>query len=186
MNDLMRFPLGILTGVGFIGAGAILRRDDIVVGVTSAATLWYVTVVGLCIGAGHSASRHCGPLSSAAARFGCWRGWKTGCAAQPRLTVSVEIDGGNLDETALRRLLEDAGLKVLRTRAAVSGPAGIGKSISDPLSSSACPANRKCRRSVKRSRARQARGQAGVEALSLLAPPHRTHGRRNIRLWLPR
>jgi putative Mg2+ transporter-C (MgtC) family protein len=29
MNDLMRFPLGILTGVGFIGGGTILRRDDI-------------------------------------------------------------------------------------------------------------------------------------------------------------
>src|ERR1700749_4696310 len=40
MNDLMRLPLGILTGVGFIGGGAILQRGDIVVGVTPAATLW--------------------------------------------------------------------------------------------------------------------------------------------------
>jgi putative Mg2+ transporter-C (MgtC) family protein len=32
MNDLMRLPLGILTGVGSIGGGAILRRDDMVVG----------------------------------------------------------------------------------------------------------------------------------------------------------
>jgi putative Mg2+ transporter-C (MgtC) family protein len=52
MNDLMRFPLGILTGVGFIGAGAILRRDNVVVGVTTAATLWLMTVVGLCFGGG--------------------------------------------------------------------------------------------------------------------------------------
>ena len=52
MNDLMRLPLGILTGVGFIGAGAILRRRDIVLGVTTAATLWYVTVIGLCFGGG--------------------------------------------------------------------------------------------------------------------------------------
>jgi putative Mg2+ transporter-C (MgtC) family protein len=52
MNDLMRFPLGILTGVGFIGGGAILRRDNIVVGVTTAATLWLVTVIGLCLGGG--------------------------------------------------------------------------------------------------------------------------------------
>jgi len=29
MNDLMRLPLGILTGVGFIGGGVILRRHDI-------------------------------------------------------------------------------------------------------------------------------------------------------------
>jgi uncharacterized membrane protein YhiD involved in acid resistance len=50
--DMMRLPLGILTGVGFIGAGAIIRRDEFVVGVTTAATLWFASVVGLCFGAG--------------------------------------------------------------------------------------------------------------------------------------
>src|SRR6201987_874654 len=48
----MRLPLGILTGVGFIGAGAIVRKADIVVGVTTAATMWFATVVGLCLGGG--------------------------------------------------------------------------------------------------------------------------------------
>jgi uncharacterized membrane protein YhiD involved in acid resistance len=52
MNDLMRLPLGILTGVGFIGGGAILSRGDMVVGVTTAATLWLATVIGLCLGGG--------------------------------------------------------------------------------------------------------------------------------------
>lgn len=50
--DLMRLPLGILTGVGFIGAGAIVRKDDMVLGVTTAGTLWFSTVVGLCLGGG--------------------------------------------------------------------------------------------------------------------------------------
>ncbi|HEX3810773.1 MAG TPA: MgtC/SapB family protein [Rhizomicrobium sp.] len=53
--DLMRFPLGILTGVGFIGAGAVLRRGSIVQGVTTAATMWFVTVIGLCFGGGQLA-----------------------------------------------------------------------------------------------------------------------------------
>jgi putative Mg2+ transporter-C (MgtC) family protein len=53
--DLMRLPLGILSGVGFIGAGAILRKDGLVKGLTTAATLWFVTVVGLCFGAGQLA-----------------------------------------------------------------------------------------------------------------------------------
>jgi putative Mg2+ transporter-C (MgtC) family protein len=53
--DVMRLPLGILTGVGFIGGGAILRRGDLVLGVTTAATLWFVTVVGLCFGGGQLA-----------------------------------------------------------------------------------------------------------------------------------
>jgi putative Mg2+ transporter-C (MgtC) family protein len=50
--DLMRLPLGILTGMGFIGAGAVLRRDGLVLGVTTASTLWFVTVIGLCFGGG--------------------------------------------------------------------------------------------------------------------------------------
>lgn len=50
--DLMRLPLGILSGMGFIGAGAILRKENLVLGVTTAATLWFVTVMGLCFGGG--------------------------------------------------------------------------------------------------------------------------------------
>ncbi|HEY6467555.1 MAG TPA: MgtC/SapB family protein [Candidatus Acidoferrales bacterium] len=50
--DIMRLPLGILSGIGFIGAGAIIKRADLVVGVTTAATLWFVTVMGLCFGGG--------------------------------------------------------------------------------------------------------------------------------------
>ena len=50
--DLMRLPLGILSGMGFIGGGAILRKGDLVLGVTTAATLWFITVTGLCFGGG--------------------------------------------------------------------------------------------------------------------------------------
>jgi putative Mg2+ transporter-C (MgtC) family protein len=50
--DLMRLPLGILSGMGFIGAGAILRKGNVVRGITTAATLWFVTVMGLCFGGG--------------------------------------------------------------------------------------------------------------------------------------
>lgn len=50
--DLMRLPLGILSGMGFIGAGAILRKGNLVHGITTAATLWFVTMMGLCFGGG--------------------------------------------------------------------------------------------------------------------------------------
>lgn len=50
--DVMRLPLGILCGMGFIGAGAIVRHGDMVSGVTTAATLWLVTVIGFCFGSG--------------------------------------------------------------------------------------------------------------------------------------
>jgi len=48
----MRLPLGILSGIGFIGAGAIVPRDNFVSGVTTAATIWILTVLGLCFGGG--------------------------------------------------------------------------------------------------------------------------------------
>jgi putative Mg2+ transporter-C (MgtC) family protein len=53
--DPMRLPLGILTGVGFIGAGTIVKKGDLITGVTTAATLWLVTVIGLCFGSGQLA-----------------------------------------------------------------------------------------------------------------------------------
>ena len=53
--DLMRLPLGILSGMGFIGAGANVRKDNLVHGLTTAATLWFVTGLGLCFGGGQLA-----------------------------------------------------------------------------------------------------------------------------------
>ncbi len=67
--DLMRLPLGILSGMGFIGAGTILRRDNLVLGVTTAATLWFTTVMGLCFGGGQLG------LGTAALALGCGTLW---------------------------------------------------------------------------------------------------------------
>jgi putative Mg2+ transporter-C (MgtC) family protein len=50
--DTMRLPLGILSGIGFIGAGAIIKRGELAIGVTTAAAIWFVTVMGLCFGGG--------------------------------------------------------------------------------------------------------------------------------------
>ncbi len=44
---------GILTGVGFIGAGVVLRRGQAVLGVTTAATIFAVAGLGIVIGYGH-------------------------------------------------------------------------------------------------------------------------------------
>jgi putative Mg2+ transporter-C (MgtC) family protein len=50
--DLMRLPLGILSGIGFIGAGAIIKKENGATGVTTAATLWFSTMLGLLFGGG--------------------------------------------------------------------------------------------------------------------------------------
>lgn len=53
--EMMRLPLGILSGIGFIGAGVIIKQDRKVSGVTTTATIWSVTVLGLLFGAGSRA-----------------------------------------------------------------------------------------------------------------------------------
>ncbi len=44
---------GIVTGVGFIGAGVIFREREGVYGITSAANLWAVAIIGITIGLGY-------------------------------------------------------------------------------------------------------------------------------------
>jgi putative Mg2+ transporter-C (MgtC) family protein len=51
--DPARLGAGILTGIGFLGAGTILRHENTIRGITTAATLWFVTVLGLTFGSGY-------------------------------------------------------------------------------------------------------------------------------------
>ncbi|MDQ1089732.1 MgtC/SapB family protein [Siphonobacter sp. SORGH_AS_1065] len=48
-----RLAAGIVTGIGFLGAGVIFRGDSKVIGITTAATIWTVAAVGMGIGAGY-------------------------------------------------------------------------------------------------------------------------------------
>jgi len=51
--DAARVASGIVAGIGFLGAGAIIRSGEgIVAGLTTAATIWAVAGIGLAAGAG--------------------------------------------------------------------------------------------------------------------------------------
>lgn len=51
--DPTRIAAQIVTGVGFLGAGAILRQGVSVRGLTTAASLWIVAAIGMAAGAGY-------------------------------------------------------------------------------------------------------------------------------------
>src|SRR6188768_2377855 len=51
--DPTRIAAQIVTGIGFLGAGAIIRQGFSVRGLTTAATLWVVAAIGLTTGAGY-------------------------------------------------------------------------------------------------------------------------------------
>ncbi len=51
-GDVTRIAAQIVTGIGFLGAGAILHERGSVVGLTTAATIWVVAAIGMGVGAG--------------------------------------------------------------------------------------------------------------------------------------
>lgn len=48
-----RIAANIVNGIGFLGAGIIFREDNRVKGLTTAATVWAVSALGMCVGSGH-------------------------------------------------------------------------------------------------------------------------------------
>jgi putative Mg2+ transporter-C (MgtC) family protein len=52
-GDPARLAAQVVSGIGFLGAGAILRYGTSVKGLTTATSLWTIAMVGLAIGAGH-------------------------------------------------------------------------------------------------------------------------------------
>ena len=49
-GDLSRVIQGVAAGMGFLGGGTILKRQDDIEGLTSAATIWFTAAVGLAAG----------------------------------------------------------------------------------------------------------------------------------------
>ena len=47
-----RIAAGIVTGIGFLGAGMIFKSEDKVLGLTTAAELWVLAAIGLAVGLG--------------------------------------------------------------------------------------------------------------------------------------
>lgn len=109
--DLMRLPLGILTGVGFIGAGAILRKDGMVLGVTTAATLWFVTVMGLCFGGGQFTL---GFMALGLCLLILWglKWFENRCMQDRRGTIILTVDENGPGREDISQLVEKAGYQI--------------------------------------------------------------------------
>lgn len=68
-TDPTRIAAQIVTGIGFLGAGAIIRHGLSVRGLTTAATLWVVAAIGLTTGAGYYSAA---ALTTGLALFSLW------------------------------------------------------------------------------------------------------------------
>ena len=52
LGDPTRIAAQVVTGIGFLGGGAILKTNDRVQGMTTASTIWGVAAIGMCVGFG--------------------------------------------------------------------------------------------------------------------------------------
>jgi len=152
MNDLMRLPLGILSGMGFIGAGAIVRRDNFVLGVTTAATMWFLTIIGLCFGGGQIGLG----LVGAALGMLVLTGLKLiegrmKSVHQAKLVIVTGLSGPDEDE--IRGIFENAGFRISSFAVAATRGADT-RELSCELQWRARPDETKVPESVRRFMAR--------------------------------
>jgi putative Mg2+ transporter-C (MgtC) family protein len=124
--DLMRMPLGILSGIGFIGAGAILRKDGFVHGLTTAATLWFITVLGLLFGGGQV---RLGVVATVIALFILWVLKRLERVIRVKRSGTVYIELKNqietarsMDETEFRNVFHRGGFSISGWNARYTGP----------------------------------------------------------------
>ena len=109
--DPARLAAGVLTGIGFLGAGAIMRQGNLVRGVTTASQIWLVTILGLCFGTGQlllgSTGLVLGILTVVLLRFvETWiqRDWYA--------TLSVTVSENGLGSPELRKIVEADRVRV--------------------------------------------------------------------------
>lgn len=50
--DPSRIAAGVVTGIGFLGGGAIVKSENIIRGLTTAACIWFVAAIGIVVGSG--------------------------------------------------------------------------------------------------------------------------------------
>ncbi len=109
--DPARLGAGILAGIGFLGGGTILRHENFIRGVTTAATLWTVTILGLAFGAGLFALGGIGvafALVTLALLSALEKRLKSDWYAMLKLTAGL----GAVSEEEVRKKLESLGATV--------------------------------------------------------------------------
>ncbi|MGE5300572.1 MAG: MgtC/SapB family protein [Acidobacteriota bacterium] len=110
--DVTRIAAGAMTGVGFLGAGVILKTGLSIQGLTTAACIWIVAAIGLAIGAGQYFA---GVSGFVITFFSLW-GLRILEGKMPRMTyryVTIITDDSG-DEKMVTLPFEKKGFRIVR------------------------------------------------------------------------
>jgi len=101
-----RIAAQIVTGVGFLGAGSILRERHGITGLTTAASIWAVSAVGIVVGAGYAVGGAASALAIVFTLAGLSRAedWVGRCSRQ-RIVVTYRAERGKT-RALLQRIVD--------------------------------------------------------------------------------
>ncbi|HSB97281.1 MAG TPA: MgtC/SapB family protein [Spongiibacteraceae bacterium] len=108
--DPTRVVQGIVTGIGFLGAGVIMRDGMTISGLTTAASIWASSAIGILVGLGFYAAAILFSLLSAALMM--WGGKLEGrLPAQPAVAITLRFAAGFVhpEENTLRKIARERG-----------------------------------------------------------------------------
>jgi len=110
--DPTRTIQGIVTGIGFLGAGVIMKDGFSISGLTTAASLWASSAIGVMVGVGFYATAILLTILSAACMMWGARleGW---LPSHPAIAVSIRFKSGIVPQVeVLRRLSNERGYTI--------------------------------------------------------------------------
>jgi putative Mg2+ transporter-C (MgtC) family protein len=115
-GDPGRIAAQILTGVGFIGAGTIIRDKGSVIGLTSAATIWMVTAIGIALGFGAYLEAIGATVLVVLVLAGLGRLERVFEERPVSRSLTVHLDPESARSEVIEQALREAGFEVTGTR----------------------------------------------------------------------
>lgn len=106
--DVTRLGAQVVSGIGFLGAGAILKDGFSVRGLTTAATLWVVACIGLAVGGGF----YIGGILTTLLVYLTLKIWGSGSFKAKSEYISMTVDSVDSTIDGAKRILIDAGLHI--------------------------------------------------------------------------
>jgi len=112
--DPGRAVAGIVTGIGFLGAGVIVKSQEIVRGLTTAACIWYVAGLGIAVGQGLYVIASVGTVVSVAVlTLLAGIAHRVPNVSYHSLQVTGRASAVDPMDAGCRRILADAGYRVV-------------------------------------------------------------------------
>ena len=110
--DPSRTIQGIVTGIGFLGAGVIMREGFTISGLTTAASLWASSAIGVMVGVGFYAAAILLAFLSAACMIWVSR-LESWLPSRPAVAITMQFKQGYIPrEDALRRMVLERGYEI--------------------------------------------------------------------------